>query len=459
MNVIAKTLTCLVAGLVLIPVASAAARPPEKGPNRAPPAGAAAEGERRGQRPAIELREALQGVDLSPEQRASLRQIFATVPDRHRELDEQTKDMDPRERAGRFRELQQEVRQQVFQQLSEAQRDQVERALVAAREQRQAQRAQDARGQRGPGGPGSPGGGPAGDVVERLQAAVKAAELTDAQRAEVDRVVAELREKLVEIRRDAAAAGDRPAAMEQVREAVRSARQQIVEQLTDEQRQKVREAMRAGDGPGDGQRDGARDGPGRERLRDPDRMDGGAAPPPPATQPTTKPTASAVGRFVLAEGFGAPELSATDLSGKPVTLASLKRKPTVLVFGSYSLPSFREKIPQINGLREDLGTDGQVYVLYTREAHAAGEWEVERNRDEKLAIPQPATADERLAGAKKAARALKLDVPVLVDDMSDATLLAYGNHPGACAVLDGDRRVLAYQKHFDAYGVRRALGK
>lgn len=177
---------------------------------------------------------------------------------------------------------------------------------------------------------------------------------------------------------------------------------------------------------------------------------------PPTDQPTTKPTASAVGSFVLPEGEPAPDFSVTDLSGRPVTLASLRHRPTVLIFGSHSLPAFRERAPAINRLRDDLGTRGQVYVIYTREAHAAGEWEISRNREDGVSIPQHPTAEERLAAARRAVKELKLSVPVLVDSIDDQALRAYGNHPAAAVLVGPERKILLYQKHFDPYAMRRA---
>lgn len=433
MNAMVRLVLCV----TLIPLASAAAQPQ----GRARPDAA-----RAGQRPIMELRQALQSVELSEDQRAELRQIMQSVPEKLRALNEQTQDMDPRQRVARVREFQQELREQVLAKLSDAQRRQVEEQLSVAREaRRQAPGAQRNRPAEPPPGGATPRGERgAGEMVDRLREALKSAELSDAQKVEVDRIIGELRDNLVEIR--ASAAGDRQAAMTKAREAFRAARDQIVEQLTDQQRQALRQAMRDA-GPGDGPR----------RLREPDPMNDAGAPP--ATQPTTQPTASAVGGFVLPQGSAAPEWATTDLSGRPVRLESLKRRPTVMIFGSFSLPLFRQKAQQANQLREDLGTQGQVYVVYTREAHAKGEWEVERNRDEKISVAQPADATERIAAARQAIKSLKLDVPVLVDDMSDATLLAYGNHPGGCAVIDADRRIVAHFRSFDAYAVRRALDR
>jgi hypothetical protein len=123
----------------------------------------------------------------------------------------------------------------------------------------------------------------------------------------------------------------------------------------------------------------------------------------------------------------------------------MRKIPTVLIFGSLTSPQFRQRAKDINELRRELGSNGQVIVIYTREAHAAGEWEVERNRDEKISLSQPETLDARRAAARKTAKSLDLSVPIWIDSMDDATLLAYGNHPNAAVLIGRDGKIAAYQ--------------
>lgn len=466
-----------------------------------------------------DYRQAIMSLDLSADQRAQMREIFSGLPARVRELAEQTQDMDRPERAERFRELLQEVQGQVNEHLSADQQAQLQDKMAEIREQRAQERAdrdpQDPnapaappppggpqrRGNRGGEGqaapaPGNPdqaprgprAGGPGegrGAMVDRFAEAVTSLDgLSAEQKSQLEPILAEAREKLAEVRRNAAGGGDRQAAMEEAREVFASTREQVIQILTPDQRQQLRESLRPGDGqPG---APGNADRPGRERRGDgeprPDRprrsdaapppagdggMGGGmmpAEPPPPPPeapaapdQPTTKPTANAVGRSLLAAGTPAPAFALSTTAGKQVALSSLKTRPTVLIFGSYSSPSFRDSAKAINALARRLDGRANVYVVYTREAHPAGEWDVQRNRDAGVSVPRHASAADRLAAAKQAVKSLELQAPVLVDTMDDATLTAYGEHPNGAVVIARDGTIAASLKHFDRHAVRRAV--
>lgn len=488
---------------LLVPLTALAAPPAERpaGDNRPPP------GERRAadtQRPGgpmrmiADYRQAVISLDLSPDQRQRVREVFATVPERLRELAEQTQDMDRRQRAERFRELMQDINGQVNQHLSVEQQAALQEKVAEIRERRAEERGDATRRgpradrqppadtptpdaappQRGAGRAGGQAtGGNRGAMMERFAEAVTSLDgITAEQKAQLETILADARQAVDEIRRKARDAGpgaDRQTAMREAREVLESTREQVLEVLSAAQRAQLRDklqpaggAQRRGDGPAPGRRSDATERPATPAQPPGERPDDGAMmpadtpPAPPATNaetPTTKPAADAAGRSVLRPGDPAPPFALPTTAGRQVSLATLKTRPTVLVFGSYSSPAFRDSADDLNRLAKRLDGRANLYIVYTREAHPAGEWDVQRNREAGISVPRHASATERLAAARQAVKSLNLDPTVLVDTMDDATLSAYGNHPTAAVVIARDATVLAYFRHFNAHAVRRAV--
>jgi hypothetical protein len=157
-------------------------------------------------------------------------------------------------------------------------------------------------------------------------------------------------------------------------------------------------------------------------------------------------------------GQPAPALALQKLDGSPVQLSSFKGRLVLLAFGSYSSPSFRTRAQALEELRREYGARVNFVVVYTREAHPSGGWEVDRNRDAEISVPQHADAKARAAAAKQARELLKLQSTITTDSMDDATARAYHAWPNNAAVLIGkDGNVFAYQEWFDAYGMRQAI--
>jgi hypothetical protein len=155
----------------------------------------------------------------------------------------------------------------------------------------------------------------------------------------------------------------------------------------------------------------------------------------------------------------APELEVKKLDGTPVQLSSYKGKLLLLTFGSYTSPSFRQRVGPLDELRRDFGARINFVIVYTREAHPTGTWEVDRNRDEEISVADHKDEAERRAAAKNARDRLRLGSFIITtDSMNNATATAYHGWPNAAAVLIGrDGTVLAYQQWFDAYLMRDAI--
>ena len=84
----------------------------------------------------------------------------------------------------------------------------------------------------------------------------------------------------------------------------------------------------------------------------------------------------------------------------------------MLEFGSYSSPSFRQRAAKMDELARQYSTRANFLIIYTKEAHAVGEWEVDRNRDEGVRVAKHADLAARKTAAKDAKQALRITIPI-----------------------------------------------
>lgn len=159
-------------------------------------------------------------------------------------------------------------------------------------------------------------------------------------------------------------------------------------------------------------------------------------------------------------GQKVPDFALNRLDGKAVTLASFKSRPVVLIFGSYTSPSFRQRVQQFQSLAKEFDKSVDVVVIYTAEAHPKGEWEVERNQQEGIEVAKHLNMDERFAAARLARDKLKLStelMPIVPDKMDDAFTHSLGGFPNGMAIIDGSGQLYARQKWADVFAARTQL--
>ncbi|MBI1953701.1 MAG: redoxin domain-containing protein [Candidatus Omnitrophica bacterium] len=166
------------------------------------------------------------------------------------------------------------------------------------------------------------------------------------------------------------------------------------------------------------------------------------------------------------EGDEVPDLTLKDLDGRPVRLADFKKKkPVLLVTGSYSCPVYRQRLSALKKLHERHGRRAAIFVLYTVEAHpvgeaspyAPGEWLTEENRREGLLLKQPRTYEGRAALASRCQTDLKSPVPVLVDGMDNAAWETFGRAPNAAYLVDYAGKIHLRQGWFEPVAMEEAL--
>ena len=156
-------------------------------------------------------------------------------------------------------------------------------------------------------------------------------------------------------------------------------------------------------------------------------------------------------------GEPAPALDLPRLDGTRLRLDNLKGRIVVLVFGSYSSPSFRNRAAALDQLRLETGTKAQFIVIYGREAHPAGEWEVSRNKQDGVAVQQPRTDADRKALAQTARETLKLTTPIALDTIDNSAASAYGAGANSAYVIGRDGKIAARQAWFEPLALKRAI--
>jgi peroxiredoxin len=395
-------------------------------------------------------------LNLSDDQKTKVEAALKSAGEQWKSLQADLESMDPKDRREKVRGLLETLRTDVEGVLDEEQLAALKKKMSELR----------------PGGqrPVGEGNGQAprpGQLFERFHENLAKLGVTDEQKTKIESILADTKKQFEEIRDDLMN-GDQ-AAREKMGELMGDMRREIGEILTQEQREKLRELMpqgRPGEGPPpDGKRprrpDGADakaggdemmspDGPGkpggnRQRFRPPPREgERGARRGGPTTGPVTL-------------GTRAPEFELTKLDGKPVQLSSLNGRVGVIVFGSYSSPTFRQHAAALESLARQFGSRASFLIVYTKEAHPAGQWDVDRNKEEGISVEAARDASARQAQAEKAKDALGLTIPIAADSMDDAVANAYGAFPNGAIVLSRDGTILARQQWLDPDGLERRI--
>jgi len=198
----------------------------------------------------------------------------------------------------------------------------------------------------------------------------------------------------------------------------------------------------------------------REKVRDLIQQDRPAATQPAATQPVGEAPkrdiapAAPPGKEV---GEAAPNFELRKLDGNPVQLSSFKGRVLVMEFGSISSPAFRSRVEGMERLKQQRGEQAAFLIVYTKEAHPKGGWEVDRNKEEGFLVEQPKDDAGRRALATDARNRLKISLPIAVDGTDNATADAYGGFPNGAVVVGKDGRIAAVQKWTDPDGLRRII--
>jgi hypothetical protein len=108
----------------------------------------------------------------------------------------------------------------------------------------------------------------------------------------------------------------------------------------------------------------------------------------------------------------------------------------------------------------------EFVVVYIREAHPEDGWVVSMNRDQGIAVHDPASDEERAGVAATCAIGLRIRMPVVVDRVDDAVASAYGALPdrlylvaqGGRIAFRGEPGPFGFRPEALEAAIRRELG-
>jgi hypothetical protein len=398
---------------------------------------------------------ALDSIQLTPEQKQQVGQILSTGRQQMRGAFQEMNQSPPAARRGRMMEMSDALSDKVRAVLTPGQVKTFDTQLTQANLALAAPSSQPST---------APSDSPRlGVVLERLRDYLDQVQLSDEQKPKIEALFTQTRTRLRELQ---SGGGDLARLTQEAQGIVQQLRQEITATLTPQQLARFREVV-AQNGPinpargnrgGRAGRGGMQDMNGMQDMQGGDMqgmsMGGAGAPRSDSAPQTPEPTPELP---MLDVGASAPDFNLRKLDNTAAELSGLKGKLVLVVFGSYTSPSFRQRADGLESLRREYGARITPLVIYTRENHPVGQWDVERNKDDGVAVEQPGDMDGRIAIAKKARAQLKLTVPIAVDTMDDATATAYGGFTNAAFLIGRDGKIVARQKWFEPYAMRRMI--
>ena len=96
------------------------------------------------------------------------------------------------------------------------------------------------------------------------------------------------------------------------------------------------------------------------------------------------------------------------------------------------------------------------FVVYIREAHPEDGWVLSANREQEIAVTDPASAEERSSLGEACVARFAIRIPTLVDGLDDAVVRAYGGWPDRLYLVGRDGRV-AFQGDEGPFGFKPEL--
>jgi Spy/CpxP family protein refolding chaperone len=418
------------------------------------------------------LRETVAELSLTDDQKTKIKDIFDAAKDK-------LTAMDPQQRQQNFRAEMIDVREKVMGVLTDDQASKLKEKLENGR-------VPGARfGGGRPGGPASAGqpdqmaqqnnsgtqvGVRTEAMMRRLQSSIEQLQLSVDQKSQVKSIVEDGTTQLTELRTKFQS-GDiqADAARTEAQRIFAEMRDSLTGVLSKDQLEKLRDAIQnardrensvaSSSKPPSDATDMKPDMKPEMKEMKPDAMAPATSKPPvrdntPAPQPqvATPPRDSGVKLNQVA-----PDFTLERLDGRNISLESFKNKPLVIEFGSYSSPSFRQRAAKMEDLARQYSTRANFLVIYTKEAHPTGGWEVDRNKDDRVSVVAHSDLNARKAAAKDARQALKITLPIALDSMDDKIAAAYGAGENSAVVIGRDGKVLSKQTWADPYRLRAAL--
>jgi hypothetical protein len=414
-----------------------------------------------GQPPIIErIEQAMADLKLSDEQKGKIQDILNDARQQLRTAKADLDKLEPAQRAQKIGPMLQQLREDLMSVLDNDQKSKLEekmqqfRQRMREREKTFAPATQPSAKSENAAPPFRPG-----VILERVRDNLEKLNLSAEQKEKVDKLFEETKSKGQELMQQAREGGED--AKQRLRELAQQSRKKLGEILSPEQLEKLRQLMQA-----DGFSPPAEDRPAPGKKKEQSRgeqpamkeestmMEDSAREQAKTAAKESAPAAAVAAGPAI--GDPAPDLKLQRLDGGNVQLAQ-KGRITVVVFGSLSCPSFRQRAAALEKLKETTGNRANVYVIYSKEAHPLGGWEVDRNKAEGISIDDPKTIDARRALASKARDALKLSTPILIDTMDNTAMTTLGAGANSAFVIARDGTLAARQQWFEPAALRRYI--
>ena len=369
------------------------------------------------------IRDAVAQLDLTDEQKSKVAALLDDAAKQAQSLSDQLQSLSTQERYQKIGPFLQQLRQNLAEALGTEQFKILGQGLPVLREQA------STRPTTRPAQAWSPA-----QRYEALKAALAKMDLSDDQKQQIAQLFSETDKKIEQVRQSAAAGQDVQPQLAQLRQDMRS---RLVEILTPDQAQQLRDTMQQLGGGG------------RLTAADSKKPPGASSDPSP---PDTRPS-------LPEPGADAPDFKAVMLGGNVMQLSKWKGHVVVIEFGSLSCPVFRDRAPEMEKLRADVGIRAAFLMIYTREAFPIGAENLQRNADEGISIPQAADLTERKAAAVRAQQILHITLPMAVDSMTDQIAGAYGGMPNGAVVIGKDGKIVAREQWTNPDSLRRAIDR
>lgn len=417
------------------------------------------------------VRDALNELNLTDDQNKKIDAILDQARSDFQNLAPQLRTMQPQERQQKMRDL------------IDGMRDKLKAVLTPEQQQQFVKKMQEMRPQRGNGQLGqnstnSPTALPSNTqaqpgqkmdaMIQRLQESLAALNLNGDQKAQANKIIQDTKAQLNDLRNKARNGGINPDdARSQTQDILSSTRDQLAgilskdqqEQLRDEIQKRVNESSPATrpTASADMKDEAMKDQTMQGDTMQGDAMKDGAN----GSSGNSKNSNVSKSAFLSSAGpkIGepAPALNATSIMGRPVQLAAFKGKLLVIEFGSYSSPSFRDHMAKMEELARQNDLRASFLIVYTKEAHPQGGWDVDRNREDRISVPQSTDMKSRTADAQEAREALKITIPIAIDSMDNATAATYGAGENSAVVIGRDGTVVAKEDWCDPFRLKAAI--
>lgn len=110
----------------------------------------------------------------------------------------------------------------------------------------------------------------------------------------------------------------------------------------------------------------------------------------------------------------------------------------------------------VEALHDRYREEVAFFVIYIKEAHPEDGWVLEANRNDKIAVQDPTTIEQRANVAGACALRLKMHLPVLLDAPDNLVASQYGGWPDRLYLIGRDGRV-AFQGEEGPFGFKPDL--